>query len=171
MRHRKLRNRFAAAASTIVVAVTAAATLGAGPASANPPSPTLGASPHWFVAKPEQIRDAGSDPTFFLMQRLSDLYMQAGLYGCQLNAATTPNNNACLTETGGTDVIATTDVVDNYDHSEVMTGLGKIGSGDGQKQLCGNETAPFGGGGVNGGTASSTPDFARSSKPIDTTQP
>src|SRR3984957_4642998 len=169
MRHRKLRNRFAAAASTIVVAVTAAATLGAGPASANPPSPTLGASPHWFVAKPEQIRDAGSDTTFFLMQRLSDLYMQAGLYGCQLNSATTPNYNAWLSGTSG--VIATTDVTDNYDHIEVDTGLGKIGSGDGQKQLCGNETAPFGGGAVNGGTAPSTIDFARSSKPVDTTQP
>jgi hypothetical protein len=169
MRHRKLRNRLAAAASLLIAAFTMATMLDAGVASANPSPPTLGTSPHWYLGKPEQIRDAGSDTTYFLMQRLSDLFMQSGLYGCQLNSATTPNYNACLSGSSG--VIATTDVTDNYDHIEVDTGLGKIGSGDGQKQLCGNETAPFGGGAVNGGTAPSTIDFARSSKPVDTTQP
>jgi ABC-type phosphate transport system substrate-binding protein len=158
MRHRILRNRFAAAASFAVAAITMATTLGAGVASANPPSPTYGTSPHWYVGKPEQIRDAGSDTTFFVIQRLSDLYVQSGLYGCQLNAGLSPNYSACIAAPG--DVIGTTDVVDNYDHIEINTGLGKIGSGDGQKQLCGSETAPFG-----------IPDFSRSSKPIDNTQP
>lgn len=173
MRHRLLRNRFAVAGSFVVAALTVATTLGAGPASAGVPSPpSLGTAPHWFVGKPEQIRDAGSDTLFFMMQSLSDLYMQAGLYGCQLSSATVPNYASCDPTTP---TIATTDVVDNYDHIEVMTGLGKIGSGDGQKQLCGNETAPFGGGGKNGngvpGVGNSTIDFARSSKGIDTTQP
>ena len=84
MRHRKLRNRLAAAASLLIAAFTMATMLDAGVASANPPPPTLGTSPHWYLGKPEQIRDAGSDTTYFLMQRLSDLYMQSGLYGCQL---------------------------------------------------------------------------------------
>ena len=89
--------------------------------------------------------------------------MQSGLYGCQLNQALTPNYSACIAAPG--DVIGTTDVADNYDHIEINTGLGKIGSGDGQKQLCGNETV--------GGGDSALPrlDFARSSKPIDNTQP
>ncbi len=166
MRHRKLRNRLAAAASLIIAALTMATVLDAGVASANPSPPTLGTSPHWYLGKPEQIRNAGSDTTFFLMQRLSDLYEQSGLFGCQLNSATTPNYKACLS--GASSVIATTDVTDNFDHVEVTVGLGKIGSGDGQKQLCGSESAPFGGGGVNGGTAPATVDFARSSKPVDT---
>ena len=168
MRNRKLRNRFAAAASLTLAAFTAATTLGVGTAAANPPSPTYGVAPHWFVGKPEIIRDAGSDTTFFAMQKLSDLFVDSGLYGCQLNSALTPNYNACIAAPG--DVIGTTDVADNYDHIEITTGLGKIGSGDGQKQLCGTESAPFGGGEENGGTLPATPDFSRSSKPIDTTQ-
>src|ERR1700688_195960 len=91
MRHRILRNRFAAAASLAVVTITMTMTLGAGVASANPPSPTYGVAPHWFVGKPEQVRDAGSDTTFFAIQRLSDLFVQSGLYGCQLNLALVPN--------------------------------------------------------------------------------
>jgi ABC-type phosphate transport system substrate-binding protein len=170
MRHRRVRNRIAASAMFAVAAMTMATTVGTGTAFAgNPPSPTLGTAPHWFTGKPEQIRSAGSDTTFFLTQTLANYFEQAGLYGCQLNSATTPNYNACLAAPN--DVIGTTDVNDNYDHIEVIVGLGKIGSGDGQKQLCGNETAPFGGGEVNGGTAPSTVDYARSSKPIDTTQP
>ena len=173
MRHRILRNRFAVAGSLIVAAMTMATTLGAGPASANPPTPALGTSPHFFVGAPEQIRDVGSDTTFFAMQRLSDLFEQAGLYGCVLNGGIAPNNSLCNRTGLGTDVIATTDVNDNYDHIEVITGLGNIGSGNGQKQLCGTQTAPFGGGnkntGTQPGTANFNPDFARSSKAVDTT--
>jgi hypothetical protein len=111
-------------------------------------------SPHWNIGKPQSIRSAGSDTTFFLMQRLSDLYMQAGLYGCQLNGAAVPNNSSCLAPPN--DVIQTTDTVDNYDRIEVMTGVGHIGSGAGQAQLCGTESAPL------------PTDFARSSKPPGT---
>jgi hypothetical protein len=180
MRHRKLRNRFAAAASLAIAAFTMTAVLGAGAASAGPPpAPSLGTYPHWYVGAPEQLRDAGSDTTYFMLQHLSDLYMQAGLYGCQLNSAASPNYSVCLT--GASATIATSDVNDNYDHIEILTGLGKIGSGDGQKQLCGNETAPFGSGQQINGLNSSAPgtsagttltvDFARSSKAIDTSQP
>jgi hypothetical protein len=106
-------------------------------------------SPRWFTGNEETIRSGGSDTTFFMQQKLADLFMQSGLYGCTQNGAAVPNYSTCLP---GSDA-PTTDTVDNYDHIEVMTGLGKIGSGDGQKILCGVESAAF------------PVDFARSSKP------
>ena len=105
-------------------------------------------SPLWQTGQVEHIRDAGSDTTFFMIQKLSDLYEQAGLFGCTLNADLTTCN------TGGD--TPTTDNVDNYNRYEVYTGLDKIGSGDGIKQLCGTEASPF------------PVDFARSSKPPTT---
>jgi hypothetical protein len=105
--------------------------------------------PRWFVGKVETIRSAGSDTTFFMMQRISDLFMQAGLYGCTLSTTPTPDYSTCNTSGD----IATTDLTDNYDRVEVMTGIDQIGSGEGQKQLCGMDSSPF------------PVDFARSSKP------
>ena len=150
MRHRRLRNRWVAAVSLGVAALTMSATIGAGTAVAGPPpAPNIGSSPHWFTGTLNQpVRDVGSDTTFFMMQSLSDLFEQAGLYGCNLGAGGTFTYQTC---TGTSD---TTDTVDNYDHVEVTTGLGKIGSGDGQSALCGLETLP-----------AVFPDFARSSKP------
>ena len=42
-------------------------------------------APHFYNGNVEGIRDAGSDTTFFMMQRIGDLYTGAGLYGCTLN--------------------------------------------------------------------------------------
>ena len=86
------------------------------------------------------------------MQRISDLYMQSGLFGCTLSQTPSPNYSTCNT---GADN-ATTDLNDNYDRVEVMTGVDQIGSGEGQKQLCGTDSSPF------------PVDFARSSKPAST---
>src|SRR5580693_1980074 len=65
--------------------------LGGGSASATPPpDPAGGANPvppHFFNGNVEQIRGTGSDTTIFMMQRISDLYTGAGLYGCTLDSA------------------------------------------------------------------------------------
>jgi len=129
------------------------ATIGTGTAFAGAPTPpALGVSPHWFTGTLHGIRDAGSDTTFFAIQSLADLYIQSGLYGCNLATGGSFTYAGCAS--GASATSGTTDVLDNYDHVEITQGLGKIGSGDGQKQLCGVETEPFG-----------VPDFSRSSKP------
>jgi len=153
MNHRRLRSRLLAAGTISVAAMTAALTLGVGAASAGsgPYSVTTGVGPRWNVGHVEQIRNAGSDTIFFLTQTMANYFEQAGLYGCNLDSAVTPNYSSCVNAPG--DLSATTDTVDNYDHIEVTVGLGKIGSGDGQKQLCGAESAQF------------PVDYARSSKP------
>jgi hypothetical protein len=120
--------------------------LGIGTASAQPVGT---GAPRWFIGHVETIRSAGSDTTFFLMQRISDLFMQAGLYGCVLSQTPTPDYSTCNTSGD----LPTTDLTDNYDRVEVMTGIDQIGSGEGQKQLCGMDSSPF------------PVDFARSSKP------
>ncbi len=153
---KKLRNRLGGAA-TIGVASLAATMSFAGTASAYtapaPPPPTYNVGPNFNNGNITTVRSAGSDTTFFLMQQIGDLYNQAGLYGCNLDATfahcNTSNN------------VATTDTTDNYSKTEVSTGLDKLGSGDGQKQLC--SMTP-----TVGGTTEPTPlpvDFARSSKP------
>lgn len=146
MRKHKLRSRLAAMTSIGVASLMTVTMLGVGSASAQT-VPT--GSPRWFIGHVESIRSAGSDTTFFMMQSIADLYMQAGLYGCTLNLAPTPNYSTCNT---GAD-ISTTDLTDNYDRVEVTTGIDQIGSGEGQKQLCGLDSSPF------------PVDFARSSKP------
>ncbi|MHB8681848.1 MAG: hypothetical protein ACYDA2_07120 [Acidimicrobiales bacterium] len=107
----------------------------------NPP-----AGPRWFNGNVETIRSAGSDTTFFMVQKLGDLYEQAGLYGCTLNA-----DNATCNQSGDQ---PTTDTVDNYDRTEVQLGIDLIGSGAGEKQLCG----------ATGGATPFPVDFARMSK-------
>ena len=44
-------------------------------------------APHFYNGNVEGIRDTGSDTTFFMMQRIGDLYTGAGLYGCILNTS------------------------------------------------------------------------------------
>ena len=152
MNHRKLRSRLLTAGTLGVAAMTAALTMGVGAAYAgNPSPPNLNTYPRWYSGQAESIRNAGSDTIFFLTQTMADYYEQSGLYGCNENSAVSPNYSLCLT--GAAATTATTDVTDNYDHTEVTVGLGKIGSGDGQKQLCGAESAEF------------PVDYARSSKP------
>ena len=155
MNHRRMRGRLIAAATGGVATMTAILTLGAGVAAAGsgPYSVSTGVGPRWNTGHVEQIRNAGSDTTFFLSQTIATYFEQAGLYGCNLDSAATPNYSTCINAPG--DLSATTDTADNYDHVEVTVGLGKIGSGDGQKQLCGAESSTF------------PVDYARSSKPVN----
>jgi hypothetical protein len=131
----------------MMASVMTVAMIGVGTASAQT-VPT--GYPRWFIGTPETIRSAGSDTTFFMMQRISDLFMQAGLYGCTLSLTGGSSDYSTCNTSGD---ISTTDLTDNYDRVEVMTGIDQIGSGEGQKQLCGADTSPF------------PVDFARSSKP------
>jgi hypothetical protein len=110
------------------------------------------------------IRGSGSDTTFFMMQKIGDLYSSAGLYGCQLvsaagqtqfgGAASTAANINQNCQAGSAD-IATTDDADNWNRVEVTQGVNLVGSGGGQNQLCNAVNKPVG---LN-------VDFARSSKP------
>jgi hypothetical protein len=167
MRPRKLRNRFAVASSFGAAALAAALTLGvgmAGTASAAGPTvpafPTLGTYPGWLPAN-AQISNVdhseGSDTTLFMMQSVSDLYAQAGLFpfSCQ----PTTNNQDCLTPAGngGNNPNNTqSDVTDNFAATEQLQGINDVGSGNGQGELCGTIGTP-----VN-----TLVDYSRSSKPF-----
>ena len=257
MRNHKLRTRLAGAATLGAAGLLATLSLGVTAASAGiPADPSIGVAPSFNNGTPNAIRGAGSDTTFFLMQQISDLYTQAGLYGCTLNTAagqglfndvnngtspypttqeeffcqganldvgninatsgsptitlfagnfpsslaagqsvntgsqspaglfTSPttilsttgtpitsvtlstNANATTTSgspgnlsfnTGKSANTPTSDAVDNWSVTEVSQGTDAIGSGAGQKQLCGNLSSPL------------PVDFARSSKPIIST--
>ena len=169
MHKHKLRSHVARAAGFGTVVITAALVVGAGVASAAPPDPQGGAvpvAPHFYNGNPTAIRDAGSDTTFFIMQKIADLYTGAGLYGCSLNTsagqtlfnssdpASSSSNVNFFCQSGAN--IATTDVNDNWDRTEVAGGTDLIGSGGGQNQLCGAAPSPL------------PVDFARSSKPAGT---
>ena len=106
--------------------------------------------PHFYNGNVEGIRNTGSDTTFFMMQKIGDLYTGAGLYGCTLNAAagrplynsgdpaSTTSNEEYYCQSGKN--ISTTDVNDNWDRTEVTEGVDDVGSGAGQNQLCGAVT-------------------------------
>ena len=151
-----------------LTAIAAVLAVGTGvTAAATPPDPTGGAQPvppHFYNGNVEGIRSAGSDTTFFLMQRVGDLYTGAGLYGCTLAAgagqtlynssdpASSTTNEEYYCEANSN--ISTTDTNDNWDRTEVTEGVDDIGSTAGQNQIC---------------SALSTPlpvDFARSAKPV-----
>jgi hypothetical protein len=86
----KLRTHVARAAGIGAAAVSAALIMGMGVASAAPGDPPGGATPvapHFYNGNVEGIRDSGSDTTFFMMQKIGDLYTGAGLYGCTLNSS------------------------------------------------------------------------------------
>jgi hypothetical protein len=142
MESMKRRRRLATMASVGAAGLTAALTLGQTMVAS---AATVGdGAPRWRLPTVEQIRDEGSDTTFFMLQKISDLYEQAGLYGCALQS----DDDTC--NLSGDQ--ATTDSVDNYSKVEITTGLDNIGSGAGQNQLCGTNPTPF------------PVDFARSSK-------
>ena len=150
MKNRTLLGRLAAAGTFGVVAVTLAMTLGVTSASAlTVPS----GYPRWFIGAPQQIRSAGSDTTFFMLQKISDYFEDAGLFGCTLSK--TGGSSDYSTCNPAADV-STTDLTDNYDRVEVSVGIDQIGSGEGQNQLCGVDSSPF------------PVDFSRSSKPVGT---
>lgn len=156
---RSARRRMVGAATVGAAALVVAGTLGAGVAGA---APSAGA-PHFNTPNAsEQIRGSGSDTTIFMMQKISDIYTAAGLYGCQLvsgagqnlfgggTSAAGDTNFKC--QNGAAD-IATTDDADNWNRVEVSEGVNSVGSGAGQNQLCGAALTP------------DTVNFARSSKP------
>ena len=132
-------------------------------APADPPGGAVPLAPHFYNGNVEGIRAAGSDTTLFLMQRIGDLYSGAGLYGCSLNSsagqtlyntsdpASTTSNEEFFCQSGQN--LSTTDVNDNWDHTEVYQGLDDIGSSPGQSQLCGALSTPL------------NVDFVRSAKP------
>jgi hypothetical protein len=163
----RLRSHLARAAAVGFAGLTASLVVGAGVASAatpaDPPGGATPLAPHFYNGNVEGIRDTGSDTTFFLMQRIGDLYTGAGLYGCTLNTSagqTLYNSSDPASATSneeyycqGSQNTSTTDTSDNWDRTEVTEGVDDVGSGAGQNQLC---------------SALSTPlpvDFARSSKP------
>ncbi len=168
MRKLKMGHRLAVAGSTGVVAVIATLGVGVQTATAAPADPSPATAPQFYNGKVNAIRDTGSDTTFFVMQKIDDLYTSAGLYGCTLNVGgeTSLFNNAFLPSTtsnasdycqsGGN--IDTTDTADNWDRTEVYTGVDNVGSGAGQNQLCGSSVA----------NSPLPVDFARSSKPAGT---
>jgi len=161
-----LRHRLAAAASLGGAALLAALTLGVSAASAAPPpDPSYGTAPNFNNGVVNGIRGAGSDTTFFMMQKIGDLYTSAGLYGCTLDDATGEtlfNGNVTLPYPSTqeeyycqkNDNVDTTDTVDNWSRTEVTEGVDAVGSGAGQNQLCNQLSTPL------------NVDFARSSKPI-----
>ena len=84
-KRRTLRGRLATVAVAGAAALAAAGTVGAGVASAGTNS--VGPPSFNTTQASASIRGSGSDTTFFLMQKISDFYTAAGLYGCQLVSA------------------------------------------------------------------------------------
>src|SRR4051812_36595874 len=86
-----------------IAAATAVLAMGQ-PAGASSFTPTFHTSPHWFTGQVNQVRQTGSETTFFAMQRLSDLYNGSSLFGCTLQTA---NFKTCDTTVDGdqTDVL------------------------------------------------------------------
>ncbi len=167
MHKRKLSLVRAAAVGAAVLSATLI--VGAGVASASipadPPGGAVPVPPHFYNGNVEGIRDSGSDTTFFMMQKIGDLYTGAGLYGCTLNTtagqtlynsgeSSTTSNEEYYCQSGQN--ISTTDVNDNWDRVEVTQGVDDVGSGAGQSQLCGATDTPL------------NVDFSRSSKPAGT---
>ncbi len=166
MQKHRLRTGVVRAAAIGAAALSATLIVGAGVASAAPADPPGGATPvapHFYNGNVEGIRDSGSDTTFFMMQKIGDLYTGAGLYGCTLNSsagqtlynstdpASATTNLEYFCQSGQN--VATTDVNDNWDRTEVTEGVDDVGSGAGQNQLCQALSTPL------------TVDFSRSSKP------
>ncbi len=172
MRPSNFKRRAAFAGTVGVTALIATLGLGASVASATPADPPGGVTPtapSFNNGIVNTIRGSGSDTTIFMMQKISDLYTQAGLYGCQLNDATgeTMYNSGITTAQANSNLwyycksganISTSDPVDNWSRTEVTQGVDDVGSTAGQKQLCGSGTL----------TSPLTVDFARSSKPAGT---
>ena len=169
MRKHKLRSGVVRAAAIGAAALSASLIVGAGVASAAPADPPGGSTPvapHFYNGNVEGIRDTGSDTTFFMMQKIGDLYTGAGLYGCTLNSSagqTLYNSSDPVSATTNEEYfcqsgqnVSTTDVNDNWDRTEVTEGVDDVGSGAGQNQLCAALSTPL------------AVDFARSSKTAGT---
>jgi hypothetical protein len=164
---RRWQGKRSAQATGLVVALVSL--VGNGIAGASPPTdPPGGATPlppQFNNGIVNLIRSAGSSNTLFLMQRIGDLYTDAGLYGCTLNNAsgqTLYNNTLAASSPGNAEDYCqanansdTTDTTDNWDRTEVIEGVDDDGSTPGQQQLCGSGVL----------NSPLMVDFARSSKP------
>src|ERR1700722_8055011 len=137
MNLRTFRNRVAAGTAITMAVLAGTLTLSSGGAFAGVPAdPTFQQGPQFYNGNNSAIiRSAGSDTTFYMMQQIGDLYNQAALYGCSVTGTT---DFPCPTGANS----STTDVGDNWDRTEVSQGIDDVGSGDGQKQLCGKEASP-----------------------------
>lgn len=164
MKPRKLRRSVALASSLCAAATATVLMMGAAlavPASAaiTPPAfPTFGTYPEFLPANGQVSNidhSEGSDTTLFVMQSISDLYSQAGIFpfSCQLNS----NNQTCETpaQLGSNPDNTQSDTVDNFAGTEELQGVNNVGSTNGQGELCGSAGKPVEG----------TVDYARSSKP------
>lgn len=128
--------------TTGAVTLSAALVVSTGVASA---SQTTGTAPRFNTTNGvQQVRAAGSETTYYLMNALGSLYTQTSIYGCILS---TTDNRTCTTSDGPIDT------QDDWSRTEFDNGAG-VGSGKGIAQLCG---APTGG---------LVTDFARSSRAI-----
>ena len=87
----KLRRGVVRAAAAGAAVLSATLIVGAGVASAAPPADPPGGAvpvpPHFYNGTVEGIRDSGSATTFFMMQKIGDLYTAGGLYGCSIDSA------------------------------------------------------------------------------------
>jgi hypothetical protein len=171
MRQSNLRHRIAVAGAVGVTTLIVTLGLGAGVASAVPSDPPGGSTPvypSFNNGVVNGIRNTGSDTTFYMMQKIADLYTSAGLYGCTLNSAggQALYNSGIVNTVGSpapaegycraSDNVSTTDTADNWNRTEITEGVDDVGSGAGQAQLCGSSdlASPL------------AVDFARSSKPV-----
>jgi hypothetical protein len=169
MRPNNLRRRLTVAATIGVAALICTLGVGVSVANAVPTDPAFETYPHFFNGNVSGIRNTGSDTTFYMMQKIADLYTSAGLYGCTLNTgagqtlfnsgdpASSSSNQQDYCQANAN--ITTTDTADNWDRTEITEGVDDVGSGAGQKQLCGVVNTPL------------TVDFSRSSVPVSTTAP
>ena len=166
MRAFNLRRRLAVAGTIGATSLIAILGVGVSSAGAVPADPAAG-YPSFNTGVVNQVRISGSETTFFMMQRIADLYTSAGLYGCTLNTGvgntlynssfTSSATNANAYCQAGQN-ISTTDTADNWNRTEVYNGVDNVGSTAGQEQACGNSVLP-----------SPYPvNIARSSKPANT---
>ncbi len=88
-------------------------------------------------------RAGGSDDTLAMMEQLSELYTDAGLYGCTLDVT----NGACAAADVGPNHAgpdpATTQDLDNYSRTEELQGVDVATSGAVQAMLCQNQSSPL----------------------------
>ena len=166
MRPSNLRRRLAVAGTIGAASLIAAMGVGASVASAapvDPPGGSVPVAPSFNNGVVNGIRGTGSDTTFFMMQKIGDLYTAAGLYGCTLNGSSSVLYNSTFTSSSSNQQYycaqnantSTTDTADNWNRTEVTEGVDDVGSGAGQNQLCGSSVL----------SSPLAVDFSRSSKP------
>jgi hypothetical protein len=135
------------------------------PPPADPPGGATPVYPSFDNGTVSAIRDTGDETSLGLTQTLGDLYTAAGLYGCTLNTGNEPTLYNSGVTSSAADAneycrkganVATSDTADNWDRTEVESGVDGVGSALGQAQLCGTARSPL------------AVDFVRSTVPAGT---